>query len=523
MQDHSGTFEFSLNSKIAEGRLTMSENLSHKNTGPGNTERPTHLDKSRIIELEMIARGLEPDTGKRSEIAGLAFDYVNRFVDSLPSSRAYVDADCPDLRSLKIDDDIIPFTALLDLLKREVNRAGINSSSGANFAYIQSGGTWTSSVADMLAAATNRYAGVYFASPGAVIIENQMIRWMASVAGYPSSAHGNLTSGGSIANLIAIQTARDAFGINSKNVRKTAVYFTSHAHHCIHKALHTTGLDETIQRTVPMDSGFRMNVHALRDLLAADRKKGIRPFLVVASAGTTDTGSVDPLDQIAGLCSEYEAWFHVDAAYGGFFLLLDKMKNKFKGIEKSDSLVMDPHKGLFLPFGIGAVLFRNAGALLASNMQSAAYMQDVSGSDEISPADSGPELTKHFRGLRMWLPLHLHGVDVFKANLEEKLLLSRYFNEEIGKMGFETGPEPDLSISLFRFPSKDRNDFNRRLLDAIRSDGRVFFSSTTIDGEFWIRCAVLSFRSHLDEISLALRVISDKMNELRPEQQSQKQ
>jgi len=180
-----------------------------------------------------------------------------------------------------------------------------------------------------------------------------------------------------------------------------------------------------------MNDRYQMDVEALRALMAADKKKRLRPFLVIASAGTTDAGAIDPLDRIADVCSEYESWFHVDAAYGGFFVMLDELKEKFKGIERSDSVVMDPHKSLFLPFGIGAVLFRNAGALLSSNSQSAAYMQDVFGSDEISPADSSPELTKHFRGLRMWLPLHLHGAELFRTNLREKYLLSRYFNEEI--------------------------------------------------------------------------------------------
>ncbi len=495
----------------------MRENSSIRSASSENSNSSIAAAGAGIEALEKVARKLEPGSGDRTEIAGQAARYIDRFIDSLSSAKAFVNADCTDLRSLKMDGGIMQFSRLLDLLEKEVNHAGINSSSGANFAFIQSGGIWTSAVADLLAAATNRYAGVYFSSPGAVIIENQMIRWMSSIVGYPSSAHGNLSSGGSIANLIAIQTARDAFGINSKNVEKTAVYMTGHAHHCIHKALHTTGLDEAERRIIPMNSRFQMDVESLGNAMADDKKNGIRPFLVIASAGTTDTGAIDPLNDIAETCAEHEAWFHVDAAYGGFFVLLDDLKKKFKGIERSDSVVMDPHKSLFLPFGIGAVLFRDAGALLASNTQSAAYMQDAADSEEISPADSGPELTKHFRGLRMWLPLHLHGLDVFKANLEEKIMLSRYFYEEMKKLGFETGPDPELSISLFRYPAEDGDGFNRRLLELIRKDGRVFFSSTTIAGEFWIRCAVLSFRSHMREIELALDVIGEKLAMLKRE------
>jgi aromatic-L-amino-acid decarboxylase len=141
-------------------------------------------------------------------------------------------------------------------------------------------------------------------------------------------------------------------------------------------------------------------------------------------------------------------------------------------------------------------------------------MQDALGAGEISPADSGPELTRHFRGLRMWLPLHLHGVEPFRANLEEKALLCRYFFERIRRLGFETGPEPELSIVLFRYPHKDANEFNRRLLGAMQADGRCFFSSTEINGVFWIRCAVLNFRSHRAEIELALSLVGENLRKV---------
>lgn len=469
----------------------------------------------RIAVLEKTARTLEPDPGERQKIIGEAAAYVDRFIDSLPTAKAFADGACENLKSLSVGDAGKTFGELVGILRDEVNRIGLNSSSGGCFAYIPGGGIWTSAIADMLAAATNRYAGVFAASPGAVMIENQMIRWLCSIIGYPSDAHGNLSSGGSIANLTAIQTARDSFGINSANVIKAVIYLTPHTHHCIHKALHTTGLDEAVRREVPINSVYQMRADALRRMMSKDREDGLRPFLVVATAGTTDTGAIDPLDAIADVCAEHKAWFHVDAAYGGFFILVDRLEAKFKGIERSDSVVVDPHKGLFLPFGTGVVLIKNSSALLKSYSHVAPYMQDALGYDEVSPADCGPELTKHFRGLRLWLPLHLHGLEVFRANLEEKFLLCRYFYKEIRRMGFETGPEPDLSVALFRYPASQRDEFNRKLLDAILTDGRCSFSSTEIEGEFWIRCAVLNFRSHLPEIKLSLKVIEETVHKLR--------
>jgi aromatic-L-amino-acid decarboxylase len=161
------------------------------------------------------------------------------------------------------------------------------------------------------------------------------------------------------------------------------------------------------------------------------------------------------------------------------------------------------------------VLVKKSSALLESYSHVAPYMQDTLGHDEISPADCSPELTKHFRGLRLWLPLHLHGLEAFRANLEEKFLLCRYFYTGIKRMGFETGPEPELSVALFRYPAANRDEFNRKLLSAIQADGRCSFSSTEIDGELWIRCAVLNFRSHLPEIKLALKMIGENVERIR--------
>jgi glutamate/tyrosine decarboxylase-like PLP-dependent enzyme len=205
----------------------------------------------------------------------------------------------------------------------------------------------------------------------------------------------------------------------------------------------------------------------------------------------------------------------VDAAYGGFFLLTEHGRRVLRGIERSDSAVLDPHKGLFLPFGIGMVLVRDVRALAASNAYGGHYMQDaLEHPGEISPADLSPELSKHFRALRMWLPLILLGTGPFRAALDEKLLLARYFRREVAKLGFETGPEPELSIVTFRWvpagvPLAAANAANRRIVEAVRRDGRVFLSSTELDGRFTLRMTALAFRTHRRAIDLALAVLRE--------------
>jgi glutamate/tyrosine decarboxylase-like PLP-dependent enzyme len=215
----------------------------------------------------------------------------------------------------------------------------------------------------------------------------------------------------------------------------------------------------------------------------------------------------------------------VDAAYGGFFLLADvenpdgtTVKDSFKGIERSDSVAIDPHKGLFLSYGLGAVLIKDVQAQLNSHYYRASYMQDtLSATEEQNPADLSPELTKHWRGMRMWLPLQLYGIAPFKAALEEKILLCRYFYEAIQKLGFEVGPYPDLSVCTYRYVPRGQTDataFNARLLERVQSDGRIFVSSTTVNGVYWLRIAILCFRTHLREVDMLLEVLQEGVRQL---------
>jgi aromatic-L-amino-acid/L-tryptophan decarboxylase len=482
------------------------------------------MEDLTIIEmlghLEQLGHTLEPDSSERNQLTGAAFDYANEFHESLPAMRGYNDRPIERLKSLNIKEQAGSLDELLSILHEEVDSNGINSASGRHMGYIPGGGLFASAVADFLAASSNRYAGLAYSSAGAVEIENQVIRWLIDLVGYGANAHGNLTSGGSIANLTAIKAARDFHSINSANVKRSVIYCSNSVHHCIFKALDMTGLKEAVIRKIPLDRYFRMDVTSLFMQLQADVEAGLTPFLIVASAGTTDTGAVDPLNAIGGLARQFNTWFHVDAAYGGFFMLVDEMRHKFKGIEKAHSIVMDPHKTLFVPYGSGVVLVRNRNSLLDAFSHRATYMHDAYGSDDLDPADSGPELSRHFRGLRIWLPLHLHGVAPFRANLHEKMLLCRLFRKEVQKMGFETGPEPDLSVTIFRLPADRDNKLNEKFIQALHRNGKVFFSSTTIDGTLWIRCAVVSFRTHLKELMEALQMVRSIGDKIMKEKRS---
>ncbi len=476
--------------------------------------------KSQLKELEMQTRKLEPSAEQRDNLFEKAHQYSQDFLNNLSQLPAFEESEAmgKGVYDLPFDEQPKDIDKVLEVLKSEVDTPGLNPASGKHAGYIPGGGLYPSAIADYLAAVTNRYTGVFFSSPGAVRIENMCIRWMNDLIGYPEGAAGNLTSGGSIANLIALVAARDDSGIKAKDFDRAVIYTTRQVHHCVIKAIKFAGLSEATIRTIPMDDRFRMKTGALKKQIQSDKNEGLIPLTIFASAGTTDLGAVDPLDKIGEIADLHNLWFHVDAAYGGFFLLTEDGKKVMDGIEKSDSATIDPHKGLFLPYGSGALLVKDGQKLYDSQHMSANYLQDTyKATEEASPADLSPELSKHFRGLRMWLPLQLFGIEPFRAALREKLLLCRYFYQQIQDIeGIEVGPEPELSVAFFRYlPEKgDPDSFNKKLVDEIHRDGRVFLSSTHIDGTVYLRLAVLNFRTHLQDVELILSVLREKIHKL---------
>ncbi len=473
----------------------------------------------RIRRLERAARPLDPGATRRKQLRNAAIASSERFLRRIESLKAYDDTEDKGIGLLAspISEHGIPIRAAIELLERAVVRPGNNPASGGHLAYIPGGGIYHSALGDYLAAVSNKYAGIFFAAPGAVRMENMLVRWAADLVGYPATAGGNIASGGSIASLVAIATARDAHGLKGADFASAAVYLTAQAHHCLEKALRIAGMGEAQLRHIPMDERFRMRPDALAQAVAADRGAGLKPWLIIASAGTTDTGAVDPLEAVAAVAERERCWLHVDAAYGGFFLLTEHGRAALRGIERSDSVVLDPHKGLFLPYGAGMVLVRDVKPLAEAHHYSGSYMQDaLREPGELSPADVSPELTKHFRALRMWLPLVLLGTKPFRAALDEKLLLARYFYGRIQRLGFEVGPPPDLSIVTFRWVPPGAglagtNRINQQIVDGIRRDGRVFLSSTMLEGRFTLRLAALAFRTHRRTIDLAIRVLREQV------------
>lgn len=447
---------------------------------------------------------LEPDRQERLAIGEEAVRYLDRFLagrDAAPATTGVPAAEVLDaLRSAPAEHPG-DFAELLDAVDTVAGN-GIDTAAGSHLSYIPNGGIYSAAVGEFLAAGINRYTGGVHGAPAAVALEQGVIDWLLSLFAMPAGGGGVLLSGGSMANFTALVTARERFG---DDFSRGVVYTSVRAHHSVRKAARLAGILEV--REVATDSALRLDLDALEGTIESDLAAGLRPLAIVASAGTTDTGTIDPLRALAELSGRHGAWLHVDGAYGGFFRLTDRGARRLAGIELADSITLDAHKSLFLPYGVGCLVVRDAAALADAHQDRGSYMQDV---PELTGLPSyfalSAELTRPFRGLPVWLALHLHGVAAFRAELDRMLDLAEHAQRRIGEIDRVVAvTEPDLSVVALRSTRGDAD--SRSLFDLVNEQAGVHISSTTIDGRFVLRLAMLNPRTTIGHVDAALDVI----------------
>ena len=402
-----------------------------------------------------------------------------------------------------------PLGAILERLRPAFAKS-LNTAGPGYLAYIPSGGIPSAAFADLLACTTNRYVGVRAAAPALAQIEATAIGWLADAMGLPPGAGGILTSGGSMSHLTAIVTARIAR--LPEDFLSGTIYLSEQTHQSVAKAARLAGFPARALRRIAVDARFRLLPEALERAIVEDGRGGRRPFLVVANAGTTNTGAVDPIPEIAAIARSHGLWLHADAAYGGFFRLTPDGAARLRGIEACDSITLDPHKGLFLPYGNGCLLVRDPATLRRAHASEASYLQDVTAPEgQDSFTDLSAELSRDFRGLRLWLPVQLHGLRAFREQLKEKLELARWAWERLRQEPLlELLDEPQLSVVALRGrpPRGDADAFSAELMRRVNARGRVFLSSTVIGGRFVVRLCVLSFRTHQDRVQEAVEALA---------------
>ncbi len=442
------------------------------------------------------------------QAANLVINYLSNITNEPASNISNLDSHLTEIRK-PISEQGLNLDKVLPLIDKHVIRCAVNTAGGTYQAYIPGGGIFASAVGEFIAAATNRYVGVWSIAPAAVEVETSVIRWLCSSVDYPESARGILTSGGSLANFSAIVTARRA--LLPENFFSGIIYASDQVHASVQKAAMLAGFPSANIRVIETDKQFRINPSLLLTAIEKDKQANLTPFLIVGSVGTTNTGAVDPVSTLVDIAKENNMWLHIDAAYGGFFVLTERGRKLFKGIDKADSITLDPHKGLFLPYGTGCLLVRNGELLKQAHQVGASYLQDLDlTEDRMNFNDYSPELTRSFRGLRVWLPLKLYGVASFRQYLDEKLDLALWACEELKKIpGIEIIAEPQLSVVAFRYKPKTGKltTANKKFLELIIATQKTFISSTTINGEVILRIAILCFRTHLAEVQATIDAI----------------
>jgi aromatic-L-amino-acid/L-tryptophan decarboxylase len=426
----------------------------------------------------------------------------------LPVTPVAAAADVSSEMALPIPEQPLPPAEIARLLRPMVFDHSALCGHPGFLAYISGSGTVPGAAADLLAAGLNPNVGGWSLSAGATELELHLMRWIAGKFGLPEGAGGLMTSGGAASNFTALKAARDAHAPG--NVRADGVsgmrlvlYASEEAHATIAEAADMMGLGERAVRPIPTDDELRMRVAALEAAVADDLAAGMRPFCIVATAGTTATGAIDPIPAIADVCERHGLWLHVDAAYGGAAALAPELRSLLAGIERADTISFDPHKWLYTPQSSACLLARDPGRLRAAFSIDAAYVREdaqLSGRG-INIGELGPQWSRAFLALKVWMSLAAHGTDAYGRRIAHDVELARYLDKRVREHpDLEPMCPVTLSIACFRYAPAGIDDevldvLNERLMIEIRRDGRTCPSNAVLHGRYSLRACFVNHRT----------------------------
>lgn len=387
---------------------------------------------------------------------------------------------------------------LLAQLERDVFPNNLHVDHPRFFAFVPGPNNFMSTMADTLAAGFNIFNGTWLGGSAAAAVELGVVRWLCRVCGFPESAGGLFVSGGSMANLTGLVAARNALLQNRTD--GATIYFSDQTHSSVERALHVIGFLREQRRKLASDENFRLSIETLRGAIAEDRAKGLRPFCIVANAGTTNTGAIDPLNELADLAAKEKMWLHVDGAFGAASLLSERGRSLLRGIERADSISLDPHKWLFQSFECGCVLVRDVALLKSAFQIKPDYLRDVHrNAAEFNPGDHGVQLTRSFRALKIWLSLQTFGVTAFRQAITRGFELAELAERELrARKGWEILSSAQMATVCFRFGKSDETQ--TRLVDAMMRDGFALLTSTELRGVASLRLCTINPRTTEEDI-----------------------
>jgi aromatic-L-amino-acid/L-tryptophan decarboxylase len=473
---------------------------------------------------------LDPPPERFREMAAAATEWMVSYRDrvaDLPVAPTVSSAELRALLTEPLPQEGRDFTALLDTFREVIVPGSRHNSHPRSFGYVTAPGTAVATVADFLASGLNANLTAWRSAPAPVEVEHVAIDWIAEALGVGPGAGGLFTSGGSMANLTALAAARHAVcgdavtaGGAAAHPRPLRIYTSSQAHHSIHKAAALLGIGRDSVREVAVDDRLRMDVDDLVARIEADRAAGADPCVVVASAGTVITGAVDPLAEIAEVAWRYGLWLHVDACYGGFARLAPSARALFDGLAEADSIALDPHKWLYLPADCGCLIYRDPQRVRGAFTLDADYTRVL----ESEPAeafafwDYGPELSRRFRALKVWMTLAYAGARAIGDAIESNIDCARYGADLVGASAdLELMAPVELSIICFRYlperlrgrprtPEEERevDGLNQQIMHTMQRGAGSYVSNASIGGRFALRACVLNYRTTRRDMEILL-------------------
>ena len=402
---------------------------------------------------------------------------------------------------------------VLDFVVEKVLKESNIISHPKSYSFVPGPSNFISAMADTLATGFNIFSGGWAASPAAAELEIVTINWLLQLYKFPVKRGGGIfTSGGSMANLTALVTARKVKC--GDDFSKAIIYMSDQAHSSNIKAIRTIGFKKEQVRIIPTDVEFKISLNKLKNAIAKDRIEGLQPFCMIATAGTTNTGTVDPLNEIAKICKDEDLWFHIDGAYGAAAILSEKGANSLKGIQKADSLTVDPHKWFFQPYEMGCLLVRNHKWLSKTFTEKPEYLRDIEGNtSEINFYDHGVQLTRRFRALKLYMSIKSYGLKSFKEAVSFSIDLTENVEKIIRESSnWEIVSPATLAVINFRYNPLNKN-FTEKQLDALNQEiskqiidsKEALLVTTILNKQVVLRMCLINPRTTINDVKTTLK------------------